>query len=78
MPLKTSGYPLRFVSQCRSLLDFTAVKVIFDTSMTIHLRSTPLPHHKITRHTNVCNCVDLVVQYQSVEISTTRRLEESA
>jgi hypothetical protein len=37
-----SGYPLHSVSRGGDPLDFTTVKVIFDTSMRIHFSSTPL------------------------------------
>jgi len=40
---RKSGEPLHPISQGRCPLDFTAVKVIFDTSITVRLRSTPLP-----------------------------------
>ena len=39
---RSSGLLLHFVSRGRPPLDFTTVKVIFDTSITVHLRSTPL------------------------------------
>jgi hypothetical protein len=40
---RKSGRLLHFVSRGRSPLDFTAVNVISDTSITVHFRSTPMP-----------------------------------
>lgn len=61
------------ISRGRSPLDLTAVKVIFDTSITVHLRSTPLslPYNFSTyfhdSYRDVWNYLDLVAQYRFVK-----------
>ncbi len=53
---RKTGRLLHFVSRGRSPLDFTAAKVISDTSITVHLRSTPMP---IPYKTSTYKCLTL-------------------
>ncbi len=68
----TSNQVIRYtyISRGRSPLDFTAVNVIFDTSITVHLRSTPLsiPIHFLDLQLSENEFI-LVAQYQSVTLS---------
>jgi hypothetical protein len=60
-----SGCPLHFVSRGGDPLDFTTVKVIFDTSMRIHLRSTPL---LIPYSYSTYKCLQLLLPCRSAPI----------
>ena len=53
------------ISRGRSPLDFTAVNVIFDTSITVHLRSTPLP---LPYNFSTYNCLKLRWPCRSIPI----------
>ena len=54
-------------------LDFGTVKVIFDTSIRVHLRSTPITTPYNSSSYKRWQCFDLVAQYHTVKCSTTRR-----
>ena len=78
-------FPVHSVSQGRCPLDFTTVKVIFDTSMTVYLRSTPLSSPYVSssylpdgRQATDRIRFDLVAQYHRMNDSTTRRFGKYA